>query len=168
VDEIYAMPGRKCEDRKCEGGWAEAPPRGLVGLIEDIIVPNMDPAYCAQPNAAPGWIRSALLNMNTTKYNLGQVMNCSDAFSYTPVLSSAREVYDTGEPASFCSDTATMPECCDLVRGFFASQACLFIPCCLFFVYFAWKERTPYALAPAIIMVVCGGAGFFMSLDIIQ
>jgi hypothetical protein len=168
LDENYAMPGRTCEDRTCEGGWTDAPPRGIVGLIEDIIVPNMDPTYCAQPNAAPGWIRSALLNMNTTKYNLGQVMNCSDAFSYTPVLSSGRHVYDTGEPASFCSDTATMPECCDLVRGFFASQACLFIPLCLFFVYTAWKERTPYALAPAILMVVCGGAGFFMSLNIIQ
>ena len=76
LDENYAMPGRTCEDRTCEGGWTDAPPRGIVGLIEDIIVPNMDPTYCAQPNAAPGWIRSALLNMNTTKYNLGQVMNC--------------------------------------------------------------------------------------------
>ena len=61
-----------------------------------------------------------------------------------------------------------MPECCDLVRGFFASQACLFIPLVIIFVYQAWRERSPKWICPAIFMVACGGAGFALSLDVIQ
>lgn len=54
VNALYAMPPRVCENRECVGGWPDTPPRGVVGLLEDIVVPFQYPGFCASPSSAPG------------------------------------------------------------------------------------------------------------------
>ena len=110
-----------------------------------------------------------LLNVNTTSYDLHTSLNCTAAYTYEAVLSSSHFIYEVPkDKATFCSDTATMPQCCDLVRGFFASQACAFIPMVLVLVFLAAKYRTKRYLILAVVMVACGGGGFFVSLNLIS
>jgi hypothetical protein len=75
-NELYLLPPITCKDRKCTGGWSDTAPRGVVGLIEDIIIPHRNPTYCTNPSSAPGFIKQSLLSMNKTKFDLGTVANC--------------------------------------------------------------------------------------------
>lgn len=167
-NEMYQMPERSCYDKVCTGGWSAEAPRGITGLLEDMILPNQEPSFCSSNATAPGFIRSLLLGMNST-IDLNTVQACDESFTYNASLSNGRDVFVVDNmPATFCSIDATMPQCCNVVRSFFASQSALFFPLTLVLLYLAIKTQSRFYFVPAALMVIFGGAGFGMALDIVM